>query len=167
MAVVNTLATAVSNADAQPMVVNPAYAQNGPLKRFGGTVEKAAGDSDTSTYRIARLRSGDVLHTMTLFNDALAGATSVKVGLYRTAADGGAAVSDALFATGLSLASASTTGTSILFNNQDIANVNKRLWEALGLSADPQIEYDLVVTLATAGGAAGTISVHGTFCNGN
>jgi hypothetical protein len=163
----NVKAAAVANADALPLVVNPAYLQNGPLKRFGATVEKASGDGDGSTFRLVRLRSGDVIHTLTLFNDALSGATNVSVGLYRPAAEGGAAVAAALFANGLSLASASSAGTPITFSAGDIAGVNKRIWELLGLTADPQAEYDLTVTLNTAGAAAGTISVHGTFCNGN
>jgi hypothetical protein len=163
----NIKSAAVANADALPLVVNPAYLQNGPLKRFGGTAEKASGDGDGSTLRLCRLRSGDVIHALTLFNDALAGATGASVGLYRTAADGGAAVNAGLFAGGLSLAAASTAGTAITFAAQDIAGVNKRIWELLGLPSDPQAEYDLTVTLTTAGAAAGTVSVHGTFCNGN
>jgi hypothetical protein len=31
-----------------------------------------------------------------------------------------------------------------------LANLEKPLWEALGLSADPQVEYDVTLTLTAA-----------------
>lgn len=167
MAVVNTKATAVSNLDAQPKILNNGWLDGGSPRTKRGTVEKAASDSDGSVYRFFRIRSTDVLSSLELFNDALAGATSYKVGLYATAKAGGAAVSDALFATGLSLASASTTGVNLTFSATDIAKIEKRVWELLGLSADPYLEYDVCLTLATAGSAAGTISLRASVIGGN
>ena len=40
----------------------------------------------------------------------------------------------------------------------DIDDVEKPLWEALGLTADPQRFYDIAVTLTAAAGSAGTVS---------
>jgi len=48
----------------------------------------------------------------------------------------------------------------------DVANIEKRLWEALGLSADPKIWYDIVVTLTAAAGSAGTISLKTRYVDG-
>ena len=40
-----------------------------------------------------------------------------------------------------------------------LTNGEKRVWEALGLTADPHKEYDLALTLTAASDAAGTILV--------
>jgi hypothetical protein len=37
------------------------------------------------------------------------------------------------------------------------ANAEKRIWEALGLTADPKIMYDVCTTLTAAADAAGTL----------
>lgn len=166
MAVVNTKSLAISNRDAQPKTLNPGYLDGQGLRTKRGTVEKATTDSDTSVYRFFPIRSSDVVNSLEIFNDALTGATSYKVGLYSPAKAGGAAVSDALFATGLSLASASTVGVNLTFSAVDIANIGKRVWELLGLSADPYLEYDVCLTLVTAGSAAGTISLRASVVNG-
>jgi len=166
MAVVNTKSLAISNRDAQPKVLNPGYLDGGSLRTKRGTVEKATTDSDTSVYRFFAIRSSDVVNSLEIYNDALAGATSYKVGLYLPAKSGGAAVSDALFATGLSLASASTTGVNLTFSAVDIAKVGYRVWELLGLTADPYLEYDVCLTLVTAGSAAGSISLRASVVNG-
>ena len=57
-----------------------------------GSIAKAASDNDGSTYRIARVHSSWRILSILMFNDAFAAAAGWTVGLYRTAADGGAAV---------------------------------------------------------------------------
>lgn len=166
MAANNIKAKTVTNADASPKVINAAYLNGAFDKRFAATAEKATGDGDGSTYRMVRLPSSARITGLQLANDAMTGASSASVGLYRTAADGGAAVSAALFLSASNIASGQAF-TEISFSAVDIANCEKRLWELLGLSADPVIDYDLVVTLNTAGSAAGTISVRGGFVDGN
>lgn len=160
MAVVNLKATPVANRDALPSVKTPGYLDGAFVRHKVGTLEKAASDSNASVYRFFPIRSSAYINSLTLFNDALAGATDVDIGFYRTAADGGAVVSKDALADGISLASASTTGTILTFSKVDIANIERmRVWEILGLTADPMLEYDVAITLNTAGGAAGTMSL--------
>lgn len=159
MAVVNTLGTIVTNADASPPVHTPANRSGNKVRAQQDTVAKAAGDSDTSTFRVGRIFSSDVLVTMTLFNDALTGATDIDVGLYDTAANGGAAIDADCYADGISLASASTAGTSLTFKKRNITTAGQAVWQDAGLSSDPQKWMDVVVTANTAGGAAGDISL--------
>lgn len=166
MAVVNTKSLAISNRDAQPKILNPGYLDGGSLRTKRGTAEKAAGDSDTSVIRFFPIRSSDVLNDLTLFNDALAGATDCDVGLYLPAKAGGTVVDKDIFADGISLASASTTGTSLTFQINDIVKIGYRVWELLGLTADPYLEYDVCLTFNTAGGAAGSISLRASVVNG-
>jgi hypothetical protein len=49
---------------------------------------------------------------------------------------------------------------------QGIDQIEKRLWERLGLSVDPQVDYDLALTGDTVGTGAGTISLRVRFCAG-
>jgi hypothetical protein len=100
--------------------------------------------------------------SLTLFCDALTGGAA-DLGLYRAAADGGALVSAALFASAQSVASANAAGISARFEADDVANVEKRIWELLGLTADPNLEYDVALTLTAALSASGTLALQGVF----
>lgn len=166
MTATNRTDTAIANADALPRVINAPHLVRGPSFHVAGTIEKVAGDGDGSVFRFARIRSSDRIISVQLANDALAGATVGTIGLWRTAADGGAVVSAALFATALDI-HLGQAFTEYAFNNVDIANVEKRVWELLALSADPMLDYDLGLTLTTAGSAAGTISMKATGTSGN
>jgi len=167
MTVANTRSTAISNRDALPRVPSPAHLVRGSLFEGVGTVQVAAADDNGSVYRLARLRSSDRVSQLTLFSDAITGATAFDLGVYRTADDGGAAVDDDLFATALDL-SAAQAGTEVLYEAgaARIDQIEKRLWERLGLSADPQVDYDLALTGDTVGTGAGTISLRVRFCAG-
>jgi hypothetical protein len=88
------------------------------------------------------------------------------VGVYKTARDGGAVVDVDFFGSAVSIASA--LSHSDITHEADPgdagagwgqADVEKPLWQALGLTADPYIEYDIALTLTAATTAAGTISV--------
>jgi hypothetical protein len=167
MAVANTKSTAITNRDASPRVPSPAHLVRGPLFEAVGTVEVAAADDNGSVYRFARLRSSDRVSQINLFSDAITGGTAFDLGLYRTADDGGAAVDVDLFASDLDLSSA-VAGTDVTYEATaaNIDKVEKRLWELLGLSADPQTDYDLALTADTVGTAAGTVSVRVRFTGG-
>lgn len=170
MAIVNTKSTAIGNRDAAPMVLTPAHLVRGVAYQAVGTVEKAGSDSNASVYRVARLRSSDRVSTVHVLNDAITGGTSYDVGLYKTADAGGAVVDADLFASAIDLSSASASaGVDVTYEATptNIDKVEKRLWELLGLSADPQVEYDLALTANTAGAGAGTISVRVAYCAGN
>lgn len=168
MAVANTKSTAVSNRDASPRVPSPAHLVRGPLFEAVGTVEIAAADDNGSVYRMARLRSSDRVSQLTVFSDAITGGSNFDLGLYRTADDGGAVVDADLFGSALDLTSGSVAGADFTFESAatDIAKIEKRLWELLGLSADPQVDYDVALTGATVGSAAGTVSLRVRFTGG-
>ncbi len=168
MAIANTKSTAVSNRDASPRVPSPAHLVRGPLFEAVGTVEIAVADDDNSVYRMARLRSSDRVSQLTVFYDSITGGTGFELGVYRTADDGGAVVDSDLFAGATSLATGTTTGTELAFKSSasDIARIDKRIWELLGLSADPQIDYDVAFTATTVGATAGTVSLRVRFTGG-
>lgn len=161
MPVENRKTTQISNADAVPAVLNNAGLARGQAFYTGGTIEVLAADDDTSIYRFARVPSNAVMQSITLFNDAITGGTSYDFGLLQTAANGGGATGADIdvFATAVDLSTARVTGTEILFEQLNIDQYGRRVWELLGLASDPGREYDLVASANTVGSAAGTITV--------
>jgi len=137
MAIANTKSRAVSNRDASPRVPSPAHLVRGPLFEAVGNVEIGVDDEAGSTYRMARLRSSDRVSQLTITGDR---GTIFSVGLYRTADDGGQSCGAGLFSAAVE---SSQFGTDVPIG---AAVIEKRLWERLGLSADPQIDYDVVLT---------------------
>lgn len=159
MAVVNTKSTAITNADASPTVLNGPHVENGMVRNSVGTVEVAAADSDGSVFRFVRIPSNARIKSIKVFCDAITAGTSFDCGLYQTAANGGAVLLAAAFASAVDLSTAITLGTEILFEAKDIANIQKRVWEDGGLSAEAIRFYDICLTGNTVGSAAGTISL--------
>jgi hypothetical protein len=152
----------ITNLDATPILRANPWVHGGNSKQFAGTVEAVTGDSIGSTYRFFRVGSWMRPVSLTLFCDALTGGAA-DLGLYRAAADGGAVVDADLFATAQSIASANATGLQLRFEADDVANVEKRIWELLGLTADPNLEYDVALTLTAGISASGTLALQGVF----
>lgn len=165
-AVVNTKSTAVTNADAAPQVHTPAYIIAGKLREMVGTVEVANGDSIASTLRFFRVHSSWRPSELKLYCDAITSAAA-DFGLYDTAENGGAVVDVDFFASAQSIASAILTGTDITYEANtgpaDVSKIEQRIWQLLGLTADPGKFYDVVATLTAAATAAGTCSLKGRF----
>ena len=160
MAVVNAKAPGVANADAAVQTLSPAALSEGKAARNMGTIAKAASDNDGSTYRIMRVHSSWRMTSIWLYNDALAAAAAWTCGLYRTAADGGAAVAAACYFTGWAPTAVNLVGSEYGFGAgaRAASKIGQQVWQDAGLSADPNLWYDLVVVAATAGAAAGNIS---------
>jgi hypothetical protein len=154
--------TSITNLDATPILRANPWVHGGNSKQFAGTVEAVNGDSIGSSYRFFRVGSWMRPVSLTLFCDALTGGAA-DLGLYRAAADGGAVVDADLFATAQSIASANATGIQVRFEADDVANVEKRIWELLGLTADPNLEYDVALTLTAGLSASGTLALQGVF----
>lgn len=171
MAVVTTKSAAITALDAIPAAPQNARRIGGPLQSAAATVEIANGDSIASIYPLIRVPSGICPRSLVLYCDAITSAAA-DFGVYKTAADGGAVVVAAAFASAVSLASAITTGTNITFeadatdanaNDMGLQDIDKPLWQILGLTVDPYLEYDICATLTAAATAAGTLSVHFNF----
>ncbi|TXI93646.1 MAG: hypothetical protein E6Q33_02725 [Neisseriales bacterium] len=160
MAVVNTKSTSVTNADATPLVRVNAIVNGGHLKNAVETVAVASGDDDGSVYRVLRLHSSCRISRIEVLNSAITNGTDYDIGLYQTAENGGTEADKDVFADGISMATARTTGSyNAAFATLGIANIKKTLWEVLGLSEDPNRYYDLCVTANTVGSADGTVSL--------
>lgn len=160
MAVVNTKSTVITNSDATPPTLNDAVL-NGRARHVAAAVEVSAADDDTSVYRMFRVHSSERVERLEVLNDAITSGTDYDLGLYRTAADGGAVVDADLFASAVTMASARIPPLDLTFEALDVAKIEKPIWELLGLSADPGVFYDVCFTGNTVGTAAGTISLRG------
>lgn len=162
MAVVALKSGPITNRDASPKVLNNPIVGGGFAKIAAGVVETGSADSIASTYRMLSLPSNARVSSLRVFCDAIATAPAGDIGLYKTTADGGAVVDVDFFATA-QLFSSALQGTEVKHeanaNNGDIANLEKPIWSALGLTSDPGIMYDVVITLTVATTAAGTIGL--------
>jgi len=164
MAVVNTKSTAISNADASPAVLNNPRVVNGFLRESVGTVEVAAGDDNDSVFRFVRVPSNARISTVEIACDAITGGTDYDVGVYDTAAAGGAVVSVNLFGDAIDLSSAlAFTDVTYETTATNKSKVDQELWQLLGLTSDPAKFYDICATGVTVGSGAGTISMRVRF----
>lgn len=163
MAVVTQKSTSITNLDAGDL--NPDYKSRGVLREAVDTIELANGDSIASTYRMFRVWSGWRVSDIIVDSDDIGTTTAGDIGLYRTNADGGAVVDADFFASALVLNAGALSNSNVTHESAvvDVANKGKRLWEQLGLTADPGLWYDVTLTLTAAADAAGTFTLRGRF----
>lgn len=170
MAVVDTLSTELTNIDADPTVLAEPQHWGGRVRVKSATAAVAAADDDLSIYRFVRVKSSDSIKSIQIYADGITGATDYDCGLY-TKGSGGAEVDLDLYADGLNFEVATPSVPHVLatapyiearFGDTTTAlpqDVNNRVWEDLGLTADPGLEYDLCLHAATVGSGAGDITM--------
>lgn len=158
MAVDTLKSAAITNADATPPVLSNARVNRMQMWESVGTAQATASASIGSTYRLGRLPSNARVSQVILCWDAFDTTGAGDVGIYQTAANGGAVVDADHFASAVVMTSANTAGTDVTHEStvNGLEDAEKPLWEALGLSTDPMREYDVVVTLTAANGAGAT-----------
>lgn len=145
-----------------PLMTNPAI-HRGNLKSSVGKVAVANGDSIASIYRMCRVPSNARMSDLLLTCGAITSAAG-DIGLYKTTRDGGAVVDVDFFASAQSLAAA-LARTSVIRESGVVtpANVEKMIWEQLGLSQDPGLEYDIAITLTAAATAAESMALEAQY----
>lgn len=158
MAVVTTNAATITALNAKQRAAVTDH--GGRVRSISATVELANGDSIGSTYRLARVPSHARVKSIWLQCDAITSGAA-DIGLYRTAADGGAVVDADAYASAQSLASAiKTSPIDVAWEARDIAAALNRVWQDAGLTADSKTEYDITATLTADTAAAGTLTLH-------
>lgn len=161
MAVVTTKSGSITNRDSSPVVLSGSSLAAGRLQSAAGTLESVSGDSIGSKYIFCSVPSNARVHMVLLYCDDIGTTTISDFGIYRSTADGSAVVDADFFASAVSLKDGALNGVDITHESgaYDIDDVEKPLWQALGLSSDPNVVYDIVGTLTAASDAAGTISL--------
>jgi hypothetical protein len=163
MAVEARKSSLITNADEVPAVLNNPRVDGGFERAKIATVAVTNGDSIASTYRLFRVPSNAVMTDLRVYCPAITTAAT-NIGVYRTEKDGGAVEDADLFASAQALTSA-LNGTDVLHESAvfSLANSGKELWDALGLTSDPSVFYDVTMTLTAAAGATGTVKVIGRY----
>ena len=165
MAVVAVKSTLITNSDATPVVLNSPRVDGGFERIEVATAAITSGDSIASTYRMFRVPSNAVMTDLRIYSPDIGTTTISDIGLYRTAKDGGAVQDADFFASAVSLKDGALNGTDVLHEAAvfTIDNSGKELWEALGLTSDPAVFYDVALTLTAAADATGTVKLIGRY----
>lgn len=160
MAVVTTKSAQITNRDASPRVLNNAFLEGAMVRSARDVCAIANGDSVGSKYLFLTLPSNAVPISLRISAPDIGTTTAGDIGLYRTTADGGAAVSSQFFKAAQALNAGPYLKVELVQGNVvTVANSGKRLWELLGLSSDPKVLYDVALVLTGAADAAGSVLV--------
>jgi hypothetical protein len=160
MGVVTTKSSEITNRDATPRVLNPGRVSGGRVHHARAAAAIANGDSSTSKYIFFQVPSNAVPLSCRVSAPDIGTTTVGHFGLYKTTADGGAVVDADFFKASVSLKDGAIAKSEIVNGNVvTLANANKPIWDHLGLTADPGIFYDVVLTLTADADAAGSVQV--------
>lgn len=159
--------TIISNRAATPRVANDPWTR-AKLKSTGaGIIEGSTSEDSGDILSFFLIPSNAVVKQVLLSCDAIASTGAMDIGIYQTADNGGAVVDADHFGSAVVLTSAlknsDVTHESGVYGIED---KDKPLWEALGLSADPQIDYVVAGTLTADLGGAGTICLEAFYVDG-
>lgn len=153
MAIVNRNSGLVANIVATPPVSsNPSAGAPGQLLETSGTIAAANDDSGTSIGRVCRVPSNARVSQVLLTTNAAAStAGAIDVGVYQIAENGGAVVDADLFGSAVSLTSTRKENLDVTYESGEFtpAESVQPLWQVLGLTADPQRDYDIAYTITT------------------
>jgi len=165
MAVEARKSSLVTNADAVPAVLNNPRVDGGFERIEVATVAVTNADSTGSTYRMFRVPSNAVMTDLRIYSPDIGTTTIADIGLYRTAKDGSAVQDADFFDSALSLKDGALNGVDVLHEAAvfTIANSGKELWDALGLTSDPSVFYDVTMTLTGDADATGTVKLIGRY----
>ena len=152
MAVVDLLSSIITNRDASPRAANDPKLEKGRLREAVGFVETNLDDSIASTYRLCQVPSGARIAQVLLWADGASATGDMDLGLYQTTDKGSAVVDADFFASAIDINAAALSAVDVTHESAvyGLEDAEKTLWEALGLSADPFLDYDIVGTLTAA-----------------
>lgn len=157
-----TKSNLITNEEATPAVSNIVSKQGGRVRIACDSFEVVAADIDATgdIVRLCRLPAHAVVLAIKIYSDNLGGSGAADCGVYATNTDTN--TDSAIFATAFDI-SAVNTGTDIrceVASAAAIASIGKRLYECLAtpLTTDPQVFYDIALTVSTVCSAPGTVS---------
>lgn len=160
MGVVTTKSTQITNRDATPVVLNNGRLTRSDVKHARAVCAIANGDSSTSKYLFFSIPSNAIPVSVRVSCPDIGTTTVGDIGLYQTTANGGAVADVDFFASALSLKDGALAKSEIVNENTAVAtpaNGEKPVWSLLGLTADSQRDYDVVLTLTADADAAGSV----------
>lgn len=161
MAVVAVKSGNITSRDASPRVKSNPSVVGGKLQSAVGVAAISNGDSVGSTYRMFQIPSNARMDELLISAPDIGTTTIADFGIYETTDNGGLAVDADRFASAQSLKDGALAKFDVLHESGSIAlsDLEKPLWEMLGLTEDPGKNYDVVATLTGAADAAGSLAV--------
>lgn len=163
MANVTLTSGLISDINSSPAVKHNQIDFGGKEHEIVGVIAVGTNNTVGDIWTAVRVRSSDRLSQLFVTNDKIdTNATptlAVSLGVYQTAANGGAAVAATQFLSAAAFGHSAAGPTDDA--NLTAAQMNQALWQVLGLSSDPGVDYDISfkVTTAAATAAAGNVSV--------
>lgn len=157
MPVVTRKSSTITNRDAN--LLSNSRVSEAVVRQCTGIVQATNLDSIGSKYVFAQLPTNAVVSMIRMSSPDIGTTIAMDLGVYRTTKDGGAVVDADLFGSNVSFSSGAFSFT-VLINESGVytlADMEKPLWQAAGLSADPGGYFDLVATLTAAADADGSI----------
>lgn len=178
MAVVTLKSNQITNRDATPKVLSDALMTGGTLAQSFGYVFTGSADSAASNYKMCSVPSEARLTKMQWVNGALGSGCVLDVAAwYPTAIQSGGGpflaqslagtlISSSTFTTQITGNTANTTWSQLQVTTGTQASPNYwelPLWALLGLSADPECDLDIGMSVRLAVATAGYIAMQTEF----
>jgi hypothetical protein len=154
----NVNSTWITNAVATPKVLTNAAKSAGRLWEASSVATVAATIAANDTVRMVRVPSNARISQVLLSTADATTAGAIDIGVYQTEDNGGAVVDSDLFASALALTGGPFNNSDQTFESGEFTYAESALplWEVLGLSSDPNREYDIVCKVTTTGDGMGT-----------
>ena len=150
----------ITSRDTVPIDFMEAVLAAGNIKVAVGTVEMGVADIG-SKYIMCEVPSNAVIHLVEISSDTAIVAALADIGIYQTTQNGGAVVDADFFGSAVDVSTAALSNSRVEHESAvyGIEDVEKPLWEALGLASDPARMYDVVATTTVAATTGGTFSL--------
>lgn len=162
MAVSTTVHSAIINAiAASPPTLMDAGVFGGNVKVQIARVAIADNDDVGSIYRMFRVKSTDTVLSIKYYTPDTLTAMAADLGLYQTAANGGAVADADAYASAQSLATANVlAGVEMAFEARGVGALGQPVWDDIsGVSADTHRAYDIALTITTQVTDPGTLTM--------
>jgi hypothetical protein len=147
----NRNSSTIANLVATPRVINKPALAGGMAQIRHGLITSAADDSSGAIGRFFRLPSNAIVSSLRYSGADASSAGAIDIGIYQTADNGGAVVDADFFASAFALTAGPDSNTELINESGELtlAEQMQPLWQALGLSSDPCIDYDVAYTITT------------------
>lgn len=169
MAIVTVKSTAIGNRDSTPPVLNDGRLERSTLESGTGVVQVGAADSATSYYPMVSVPSSAIVRDISVSCPAGMSTLAGNVGVFKNTKDSGGVALGTVANTGSGTFFASAQSFATAQNRTDVTNQSgnntsaKReqpIWQAIGLTSDPNTTFDIGITVTTANtGVAGNIAL--------
>lgn len=147
----NVNSTWITNAVATPIVLTSPAESVGVLKEASSAATTSATQAANDTIRLVRVPSNARISQVLLSCADASSTGTVNIGIWQTVENGGAVVDADLFGSAVDLTGGPMEHLDVTFESDEYtyAESAKPLWQVLGLSADPNREYDVVAEVGT------------------